>query len=192
MTPFFSANQHSMTGNVPKFATLFQSNPVANVLFSTESTIVDVNAAYCQLTGFTPEELIGQTTFGLKLMSLEDRARMHATVQKAGGVLSGFEFDLRRRDGSLRSILASSTPMTVKGQLHRLGTFIDITERKLAEVALDAEKERLRVTLISIGDGVITTDTQGRVVLVNEVAERLTGWRSDEACGKCGFALTLS
>lgn len=60
----------------------------------------------------------------------------------------------------------------------------DITERKLAEVALAGEKERLAVTLRSIGDGVITTDTQGNVVIMNKVAEHLTGWLQSEAQGQ--------
>jgi PAS domain S-box-containing protein len=60
----------------------------------------------------------------------------------------------------------------------------DITERKRAEEALAAEKERLAVTLRSIGDGVITADTAGRVVLMNRVAEQLTGWTQEEAMGR--------
>jgi PAS domain S-box-containing protein len=63
------------------------------------------------------------------------------------------------------------------------GIFRDITARKQAEEALAAEKEQLAVTLRSIGDGVITTDTAGRIVLINKVAEELTGWSQDEARG---------
>jgi PAS domain S-box-containing protein len=44
--------------------------------------------------------------------------------------------------------------------------------------------ERLRVTLASIGDGVIATDDQGRVVSLNAVAESLTGWSAGEAEGR--------
>jgi PAS domain S-box-containing protein len=47
------------------------------------------------------------------------------------------------------------------------------------------EKEYwLRITLRSIGDGVITTDTQGNVTLINPVAEQLTGWSQGAAAGK--------
>lgn len=60
----------------------------------------------------------------------------------------------------------------------------EMNRRKQAEQALAEEKERLAVTLSSIGDGVIATDTEGRVGLINSVAERLTGWSREEAVGK--------
>jgi PAS domain S-box-containing protein len=60
----------------------------------------------------------------------------------------------------------------------------EIHERRLAEEKLAEEKERLAVTLRSIGDGVITTDTQGTIVLFNRAAEKLTGYTQEEAEGK--------
>lgn len=63
------------------------------------------------------------------------------------------------------------------------GIAIDITARKQIEAALFNEKESLRITLRSIGDAVITTDTAGTVTYLNPVAEKMTGWRNDEACG---------
>jgi len=56
--------------------------------------------------------------------------------------------------------------------------------RRRAEDALAEEKERLAVTLRSIGDGVITTNIAGRVTLINRVAEELTGWQQEEAIGR--------
>ena len=50
-------------------------------------------------------------------------------------------------------------------------------------IELSKEKEHLAVTLRSIGDGVITTDTAGNIVLLNKVAEQLTGWSNKEAAG---------
>ena len=66
----------------------------------------------------------------------------------------------------------------------RVWSFRDVTDRKRAQEAFSEEKERLAVTLRSIGDGVITTDTEGFVTLINSVAERLTGWNPNEAIGK--------
>lgn len=66
----------------------------------------------------------------------------------------------------------------------RLELAVDITAQKNVEERLAAEKERLSVTLRSIGDGVITTDVNGNIILMNKVAEELTGWKQNEAEGK--------
>ncbi|HEX6902477.1 MAG TPA: PAS domain S-box protein [Thermoanaerobaculia bacterium] len=55
--------------------------------------------------------------------------------------------------------------------------------RQKAERELAAEQERLRITLASIGDAVISTDAEGRVTYLNRVAETLTGWTQAEAMG---------
>lgn len=60
----------------------------------------------------------------------------------------------------------------------------EATERQLADESVLQEKELFRVTLASIGDGVIVTDAQGRVRSLNAEAEQLTGWSSKEAAGQ--------
>jgi len=57
-------------------------------------------------------------------------------------------------------------------------------EKERAEKRLAVEHERLLVTLRSIGDGVIASDTKGKVILLNKIAEDLTGWSQVEAEGK--------
>jgi diguanylate cyclase (GGDEF)-like protein/PAS domain S-box-containing protein len=67
-----------------------------------------------------------------------------------------------------------------------LGTMIALYVMRrtmLTERALFQEKERAQVTLDSIGDGVITTDDEGKVVYFNPVAEQLTGWKLAEVQG---------
>src|SRR5262245_60044781 len=58
-------------------------------------------------------------------------------------------------------------------QIHRTGA-----------AQLRQSRELLRITLASIGDAVITTDTHGRVTFLNAVAESVTGWTSEEAIGE--------
>jgi PAS domain S-box-containing protein len=54
---------------------------------------------------------------------------------------------------------------------------------RMGEAAASQQAERLRITLASIGDGVITTDLGGRVTNMNAEAETLTGWTNDDAAG---------
>lgn len=59
----------------------------------------------------------------------------------------------------------------------------ELATRRTVEKALTEEKERLAVTLASIGEGVITTDITGHVVMMNRFASDLTGWNTDDARG---------
>lgn len=60
----------------------------------------------------------------------------------------------------------------------------NIIQRKCVEDALFVEKERARVTLESIGDGILSTDVAGKITYLNAQAERLTGWSRDAAYGR--------
>jgi diguanylate cyclase (GGDEF)-like protein/PAS domain S-box-containing protein len=64
-----------------------------------------------------------------------------------------------------------------------VGVHTDITERKTMEAELFEEKERVQVTLASIGDAVLTTNAEGGITFMNTAAERLTGWKQEEASG---------
>lgn len=59
-----------------------------------------------------------------------------------------------------------------------------IIQRKKVEEALFVEKERARVTLESIGDGVLSTDVSCNITYLNAQAERMTGWTRNEAQGR--------
>ena len=60
----------------------------------------------------------------------------------------------------------------------------DILMRKKAENELRKSENILSATLRSIGDGVITCDTEGNIINLNKAAENLTGWSTDEAKGR--------
>lgn len=81
-------------------------------------------------------------------------------------------------------ITGSSHPSSNANERKVTGVAFDFTTRKETELALLNERERLAVTLRSIGDGVITTDIDGRIVFLNKVAEELTGWTNEDAQGK--------
>ncbi len=105
--------------------------------------------------------------------------------------------------GERASVTAAGHAAAERGaaaHAHALAEGLDITRRKLqealheadneiakrnrAEKALREQREWLHVTLTSIGDAVLTTDTFGRVTFLNGVAQSLTGWAQDEAAGR--------
>ncbi len=74
-----------------------------------------------------------------------------------------------------------SKPFHEQEVLLRINTHLTLRRQ---QQHIEQEKEMLAVTLRSIGDAVIATDTKGRVTLVNKMAEQFTGWPRDEAIGK--------
>jgi len=103
----------------------------------------------------------------------------------ASGEPFELEFQLRLRNGDYRWVRTRGRAvMDKRGKALRMaGSLADISDRKQAEARTLQEKERAQVTLASIADAVITIDTSGNVEYVNPVAERLTGWRDEEARG---------
>ena len=89
--------------------------------------------------------------------------------------LSNDAFTSNRID--ILGILTSQAAISMKNALL-------YADRKHAEELLLAEKERLSVTLRSIGEGVIATGTDKLITLMNKAAEQLTGWTQDEAVGR--------
>ncbi len=95
---------------------------------------------------------------------------------------------LRDEGGGLRGFSKITRDMTERKRAEESARRLleEEAARRAAEehaAALWEERERLRVTLRSIGDGVIVTDAESRATFLNPVAEALTGWKTEEAAG---------
>ena len=90
------------------------------------------------------------------------------------------------KDGTKKIWTFNAAPLGPQADGRRvvISMAMDVTQAKQYEQMISEEKERLSVTLRSIGDGVITTDTEGKVLLMNRVAESLTGWTQRDAIGE--------
>ncbi|HRL55478.1 MAG TPA: diguanylate cyclase [Acidovorax temperans] len=124
---------------------------------------------------------------GRHISELLSEARYAASKPYYDLALSGapqrFELTDEGPDGLPRHSIVSYLPDTdARGVV--TGLFVqvtDITERKRMENELFDEKERVRLTLQSIGDAVVCSDAKGMVTYLNPVAERLTGWQAFDA-----------
>jgi diguanylate cyclase len=142
--------------------------------------ILECNKGLSELTGYTVEELIGKNS--LELIEPESVDVLRDIIYKDCN--KSFEVVGVRKDGSKYSLAIRGKNITYKGRDVRVVELNDITERKKMEYELYKEKELFKTTLISVGDGVVSTDTDGNVLIMNRVSEQLTGWTQEEAMGK--------
>src|SRR5690606_30965538 len=77
-----------------------------------------------------------------------------------------------------------SCPIEFNKEKLLFSIIFDVTDREKYKEKLNLEKELLRTTLQSIGDGVVTTDQEGNITSMNKVAVGITGWREEEAKNK--------
>ncbi len=154
---------------------------------SPEGLFTYVSPNWEEFIGIPPDQMIGASF--VPFVHPEDVGLCRDFLQyvlTTGNKQTSPEYRTRHYDGSWRWYVSNGSPTrdeagNITGYV---GIARDVTERKLAEEAISAERERLSVTLRSIGDGVITTDTEGRVVIINNVAEELTGWTQEDVFGK--------
>lgn len=142
------------------------------------------NIAHCKWLGLAPENLVGRHIS--EVMQADTLLFSQSCLDAAlAGETQVFEQDLRDVDGALRHTLTTLIPDIDNGEVKGFFLLVtDISAHKTTEMALFEEKERFRVILESIKDGVITTDHQGRVRYLNPAAEAITGWKLEEASDK--------
>ena len=144
------------------------------------------------MRGIPPDEEIGpdHQQQWLERVHPDDRKHVLANVDKQDKGDSDFdslEYRELKRDGTYVWILSRGKPVEWDADgnpVRTLGTDTDITRLKVMEQELAAEKERLRVTLESMADGMISTDLEGRVIFMNPAGEKLIGLRAADAVGR--------
>ncbi|UFS70079.1 PAS domain S-box protein [Geomonas sp. RF6] len=165
---------------------IFDASQVGIILLSTEGRIIFGNKRLAEMFGCSLDKMMG-TLYIDWLYPAGAEEGIRATDDMITGRMRCVtaERRYRRKDGSdFFGFISGRRMVEPDGSLRALvGCIADVTELKSSRHELEREKERLAVTLRSIGDGVITVDNSERVVLLSRVAEELCGYLQVEAAG---------
>jgi PAS domain S-box-containing protein len=153
----------------------------AIIVWRLDGGIESWNVGAERLYGFPESEALGRITHAL-LGTLHPQPWPQIEAEL---LAKGFwEGELRHHARDGRAVVVSARKQIVRdadGTMRVLEVNRDITESKRAREALRESEERWAITLQSIGDAVISTDAAGKIVFMNDVAQKLTGWPSAEA-----------
>jgi PAS domain S-box-containing protein len=176
--------QEKLQRSEERYRDLFENSTDLIQVLGADSSIRYANKAWMDALCYREEELPGLSIFDLIHPECTDCGPEFRSVV-CGDRDGRFETTFITKQSGKLVVEGNVSAITEGGRfMGTRGIFRDITERKRIETMVAAERERLAVTLRSIGDGVITTDIGGNVVLINKVAERLTGWKQAEARGR--------
>jgi len=173
--------EQAIRSSEEKARVLMNSTPDFFVLCNADGIIVDCNSAFVKFRGVARSKLIGQYLFDFYIG--KDREQKRRLFMKVVDTFQPVHFEDAMGNVFLSTIL--SPIKDDAGHVSMVGIYSrNLTEYKKIQNALKDSEEQLRVTLASIGDGVIATDANSNVILMNSVAENLTGWKFDDALGK--------
>jgi diguanylate cyclase (GGDEF)-like protein/PAS domain S-box-containing protein len=141
-----------------------------------------------ELYGLLPGEFSGRLADWEEMMHPGDVARVREEWRRTMATSSHFssEYRICRPSGEVRHIRALAQLVRDEDGAARraVGTSWDVTDYKRLNEEMLEEKERLKITLASIGEAVICTDALANVTFVNSTAATLTGWQAQAAIGK--------
>jgi diguanylate cyclase len=197
----FRREKHHISESETRFRHAMEYSAIGMALVSPEGVWLQVNNSLCQTLGFPAAELRKLTFQQITHPDDLENDLQHADKLLRGDV-DAYTIEKRyfRKSGDIvwARLTVSLVRDAARHPLYFIAQIIDISALKqseqtnrrlmeritLANDALFQEKERMAITLDSIGEAVISTDSEMRVTFMNPVAEKMSGRREQEAAGQ--------
>ncbi|KAB2932800.1 MAG: PAS domain S-box protein [Rhodocyclaceae bacterium] len=187
-------SERALRQSEEKFNKAFHASPDAIVITrQADGVVVEANEGFERLTGYGVGETVGRHLVDtLNIWAHPQQRREFVGLVKAHGRVSGFEHDIRRKDGELRHCSVSSVAIDIGGEPCLISVVRDITRQRLDELALKASEERF-VKAFNANPNYATVSRleDGRFVAVNQGFERMTGWKAEEVLGRTAVDIGL-
>jgi len=168
-----------------KFSKAFRSSPNTIAITTIkDGRFVEVNDSFTNITGYTREEVIGNTSKDINIWAqTKDRDKMLGILKKDGRVYN-HEFDFRIKSGEIRTWLFSAELIDIGNEPCMISITIDITELKRAEDAIKESEEKFSKAFHSSPEAIsIASLKDGSFLEVNDSYTRMTGYSRKELIG---------
>lgn len=151
---------------------LFENSRIKMILYHPgDLRIIHANSRACGFYGWSSEKMERMKMTDLGDMTDEDFRREVAEAEAEGRGHLRFRHTLA--SGKIRNVDLFRFPYRYNNETCQMAIIHDTTERNATQARLKESEERLRVTLLSVGDGVITTDNKGMITLINRKAQQI-------------------
>ena len=173
--------QKALYDSEERFRKAFFTSPDSiNINRFDDGVYVDINEGFSNLTGYTRDEVIGKSSIEIKIWkNIEDRNRLIKALTE-NGFVQNIEAKFEMKNGTITNGLMSASLINIDNVPHIISITRDITERKLAEIALHSSEEKYRDLFDKSLDGVYKSTHEGKFLEVNQAMVTMLGYESKE------------
>lgn len=164
-----------------RFRKLFEQSIDAIFLHDFEGRIIDVNSSACKLLDYTKEELLKRNIVDIVIATKEQFSDAMQTLREKGIFNAEVKFYTSNDEviyTEVNSNILDTDNQTIQGVVR------NITERKKAEKALKESEDKFRKITEQSADGIVLTDTNGKILVWNKAQEKITGIMESVAVGR--------
>jgi PAS domain S-box-containing protein len=160
----------------------------AGVYVVQDGKFIYVNDNAARYTGYSPQELAGKES--LFCVHPRDRKRIAENLRRAlkDGRSRPYTYRIITKDGSMRWIIETVSPVTFGGEKLVLGNAMDVTEIKEARQRLE-ELEELEASILDAIPHAVIGFERRHIIFANNAAEAVFGWTQEELIGKISRVL---
>ncbi|MCP4623179.1 MAG: PAS domain S-box protein, partial [bacterium] len=177
--------EESLRESEERFSKAFQSKTHLMALSTIEEgRFIEVNERFLEVTGYTRDEIIGQTSIALNIFVDPNQRSDIIQAVKKNGHARDFDMIIRLKNGDLRHGLFSAELVSIKGRPSLLTITPDTTVRKPAEEALRESEEKFRATISQSADGILITDGDFRIIEWSDGQTNIFGYTREEMLGR--------
>ncbi|MHC4165621.1 MAG: PAS domain S-box protein [Planctomycetota bacterium] len=176
--------EETLARSEERYRGIFDESIASVYVFDEKKNFINSNQAGLDLLGYSRDELLSMS---IPDVDADPVAVLPAHEQLlSGGKIVNYEHQLRRKDGTIITVLNNSRPLTdTEGNVIGMqSTLIDITERKKAEEALRESEDRFRNIFKNAMVGLYRTTPDGRVLMANPAILQMLGYESFEELAK--------
>ncbi|MGM0608026.1 MAG: hybrid sensor histidine kinase/response regulator [Candidatus Muiribacteriota bacterium] len=177
---FYNTKIRSIVDSEKKYRMLFDNSPNMIVLLDQNFMLKDFNRKFGWISGINQNNQVKKSIFDFwKNEKKENIANIKNKVIE--GKIFIKELNFSSYTGDNKIILAMLSPLDKKNIIF-IG--VDITEERRMEKELYEEKERMSVVLNAVGEGIINTDSEGNILIVNKTALNIVETNEEKLIGK--------
>ena len=175
--------QRSLARSEARFASLFRGSPAAiSINAVADGRYVEVNDSYCELIGYSREELQGKTSVEIGVWKELDRREATILRLLAEGSVRDIEATAMRKDGEVRDVRMNLELIDLPGEPApvSIALITDITERRKAHEALKLSNERFTLLSKATNDAIWDLNLKTGSLWWNDGCEKLMGCPPEE------------